>query len=156
MHSLIFEISTRPLHKEERKNSFNFNESDNYIDYADDISDARRKTAIKTLQAVFNDNVPNMFTIEGEVITYHKEGMEIFKKNLNKRIQAIMDYKDMKGSFQDMMRELRNLVLDPIDTAYRFAIESDISSSSYWLLAQTDYMKDGDKLYIGGVIDYHI
>lgn len=155
MHGFIYEISRSPIRRTEWRNAFNF-DNDTYPDYVDDISDSKRRTAIKILTGVLEDKAPGVFTYEKNALVYHEAAMLVFKKKLFEKIAKAVQDMSPDTSFCNMTRDMQSIINDPLDTCLRFAIDCDRSDSSYYLLIQTDYMKDGDKLYIGGIVDYHV
>lgn len=159
MHSNIYQISKKPIDKEEWVSPEYF--YDNSQDFADYICDEKkgddRTECIKNLQHALSD----IFDLEGETLVYKgkkkmKKFLDDWAKEINKKAACITWSTILKFPNLFKLRQCTmntHLVVD-----YRFYIE-DYNSYGGPLFDLVDYiassMKEGDRLYIGSVIDYH-
>lgn len=155
MHSCIFEIRTERIEREDWMTEDCLYE-DTHIDYCEPLDEEQRKEEIKGL---VNDVLPQgMFTLVGDDVLVYNGGFEEWEEKttaeIRKKAATIDDY--IYG-WSTGYRETRNLMNNPLDTAYRFVLwNNTISDNSYELMYMVSTLKEGEKLYVGAVFDYHI
>ena len=160
MHSTIFQITTQRISKDCFLNENTLPQGDNSeFDYCREISEDERKTAINNLIETILPK--GMFTLlNNDTIIYKGGAAEWYAKWVN-RIQEKANkitpenITDWIGASYQLEEELKN----PLGVGTRFYTEEH-SFASY-ADQSGDFMriicgfKDGTKLYIGGIIDYH-
>lgn len=155
MHSSIFEIRTERIEREDWMTEDVLYDDAN-IDYVEPFDDEQRKEEIKGL---VNDVLPQgMFTLVGDDVLVYNGGAEEWEKKMaaeiRKKAATIGD--DIYG-WSSTYRETRKLMNNPLDTTYRFVLwNNTISDNSYELMYMVSTLKEGEKLYVGAVFDYHI
>lgn len=160
MHSKVFQITDERIDKEYFLDETTLTQGDgSYYDYCSDISEEERAEQI----AILVDHVlPNgMFTLVGvDEMVYHG-GAEKLKE---KWVKAIHDKAsavntnnvlDWIGAAYQLEKELKN----PLHTDYHFYLSEETyqnyAEPSNELVKKICELKEGDHLFVGGVIDFH-
>lgn len=162
MHSRIFQVSIQPIEVDDYAVSSDF--YDNSGDFADYIGDEKEGNDRKEDIGNLADTLKDLFTLDedGETLTYKGEtAMEAFKQAWADHLREeaakvtadnILDWYSRYGVCA--ICEETHLY-----TNYRFKIENwngDFADAASELISYVAAkMKEGDKLYIGAVIDYH-
>lgn len=155
MHSRIYQLSREPLNADDFIHEIDFEEGDweYWADYIDDC-----------LGDQLDDEYPNfpflnedykMFTRDGDCLTYLGDDTinEIWKKAIEEK------YNDMISDFTNAQKKwnLKKELIQPFTRA-RFWMSNwceyaDVSSEFFNYCH--GYLKPGDKLYLGNVLDFH-
>ena len=159
MHSRIFQVSNKPIDKDDYAIPEHF--YDCHSDWADYIGETQddndRKSDIKALSCLLRD----MFDLDesGEALVY-KGGIDAFKEEWAAAIREaakavtadnVLDW----HQHYDVCHACKDTHLN---VSYRFSIEgwSTYANAIDELIRFIAYkLKEGDKLYFGSVIDYH-
>ncbi len=159
MHSTIFQIATEVIDKENFIDENIFAQGDySFYDYCGEISDDDRKSVIKSL---VNNLLPSgMFTLSGDDYLVYEGGINEWKEQwvarIHERAEAVSVSNITEGisAVYLLEKELKN----PLDIGSRFCLESyptSYAEESAELIKVICRLKPGDKLYVGGVLDYH-
>lgn len=161
MHSLIFQVATRPINREQFVNQDNITEGEMaYLDYASSLNATDRKVAIKRLAEKLLPS--GMFTLnpDGESMTYkggYTEWSKEYAEGINDRAKAITPTNTMKAT--GPVWQLQKYIINPLATDCLFInafYEGEgTAERSRTLMKIVSDMQIGQKLYIGGVYDYH-
>lgn len=157
MHSAIFQISTKPIGEDERTKPEYYYEDSYFADYiGDEFEGGDREDAIKSLTA----SLDGVFKPAGrDCLVY------LGKDSLKKFLQAWAD--DIKANAAELnadniLSEIRHLKLSVQETHKHSSIRVHIEEYNGWAGPITDLiefadwkLKEGDKIYVGSVIDYH-
>ena len=155
MHSNIIQISRNPIEKEERVSPIDFYEnSSDFADYiGDEYDDEERKSVIEAIPKWFD----GIFSLEGDHLVFN--GLGDFVKDWYRYIgECVAELKDNEVEDMKLYRIKKAVEHTHLDIWSRFYIEN---WNGYAAAAEDfiDYlanrMKQGDKLYIGAIIDYH-
>lgn len=157
MHSKIFQISSKPIDRDDYKCPDDYyDNSSEFADYiGDEMKGERREECIGYLAL----NLSDLFSYDGEAFVYKgNDAMHAFNK---KWIDAI---KESAGDLTDEnllfnLYRLRKLTKSTHkESSFRF----DIEEWNGWagpMYDIVDYaasrLKEGDRIYVGAVIDYH-
>lgn len=161
MHSRIFQVSIQPIEVDDYAVSSDF--YDNSGDFADRIGDEQEGGDRKNDIGRLADTLKDLFTLDedGETLTYKGEAaMAAFKQAWadHLREEAAKVTADNILEWQPRYEVRRNCEETHLHTDYRFKIENweDYAGPCNDLIEYVaDKMKEGEKLYIGAVIDYH-
>lgn len=162
-HGRIFQVSIKPIDADEWATPDDFYE--NSGDFADYIGDAQagddRQEDIdhlaETLAALFTQD-----KVGGDTLTYRGEAaMEQFKRDwceaIREKTKAVLPQNILEWTGRYDVRAVCNET--HLRTGYRFKIEDwngDYADTPAELICYVaSKMKEGDKLYIGAVIDFH-
>ena len=161
MHSKIFQISSEPIDKENYNSpSDYYDNSGDFADYiGDELTDERREDAIGYLADLLKD----VFTPSGrDTLTYKgEEALRQFKQKWADRIKAMANELTADNLFSEQRLYLIQSVATEthLRTAYRVDIQDWCGGVAYpfgelfeWAASQ---LKEGDRIYIGAIIDYH-
>jgi hypothetical protein len=160
-HSNIFQISDKPITPDEYRTPEDFYEnSDDFADYiGDEITDEEeRKECIGYLA----DTIEDVFTHEGDGVFVYKgdEALRKFKQEWLAEIQtqtARLTADNMQNE-QNLYRLSAATERTHLNCNYRIKIEEwngyagPISDLFEWAESK---LKEGDRIYVGAVIDYH-
>ena len=160
MHSNIYQLSKKPIDKEEWVSSeYFYDNSQDFADYiGDEIKGDDRTECIKNLQHALSD----IFDLDGETLVYKGEDnmnkfLDDWAKEINKKAAGITWSTILE--FPNLYRLECLTQRTHLDLEYRFFIE-DYNSYAGPLSDLVEYaaskMKEGDRLQIGAVIDYHL
>lgn len=159
MHSCIFQISTKPIGEDERKNPDYYYDEHPFADYiGNELKGSDREEAIGYLA----DTLKDVFTPSGrDCLAYRGE------EALKKFLQAWAD--DIKAKAAELtadniLSEQRLYMIRSVtqETHKRTSKRVHIEEWNGWAGPMEDLiefvaheMKEGDKIYVGSVIDYH-
>ncbi len=154
MHSLIFELSVKPLQQDERVNDFDLCE-DHEIDWCRVLEEDERTKAIQERMWPWFDKVFERGDTP-DTIVFKSDFAEV-KKEWQCEIQKALDTMIAKNTADayGVIREIQN----PFGCYTRFVLTD--YSGTMWSVAGNelfellDTMDAGDTLYIGAVLDYH-
>lgn len=156
MHSYIFQIHTEPIVPEDYPSEDKIAESSqDFVDYATELEDESRSAAIAYLFKFLYES--EMFAINDDETATYIGG---FEKALKRWAEDIKDYANQintKNILNFRSRyHLSKAINNPLDKSYLFITsDSDSAERSEALYELIATMKPGDRLYIGGVYDYH-
>lgn len=158
MHSRIFQITTKPVKKENYLNEFTLYQGENsMIDYCDEIDDEEREANIECL--VGSVLPKGMFTRIGANVIRYNGGMQQWKEEAIAKIIEKIATITTDNYFEFDLYLLRKTLTNPLDTAYLFYTDAestqDWAEESYEFMQFVSRLEEGTLLYIGGVIDYH-
>ena len=160
MHAKVYQITKRRVDKENylNENTLTQGDSSDY-DYCSEISEEERAESIDTL---VNQILPKgMFTLIGSdelvfnggtpewtqqwVINIHEKARDVTAKNVTNWIGAAY--------------QLQKVVNNPLATDSHFYLSEDNTQTygeeSAELMRMVCKLRIGERLYIGGIIDYH-
>ena len=159
MHSKIFQITKEQAKRENYLNEDTLVQGDTaHIDYCVEIGEKEREQSIACL---VNDVLPKgMFTRLGANILRYNGGMgqwiEQAIANIHEKVATLTSEKFF---YDNRLRELKEAVINPLDTSFLFYMDSEgeqsITETSYDFMFYVSGLEEGTLLYIGGVIDYH-
>ena len=161
MHATIFQLSKTPILKDEYfdSDSFNLEDYGRYnIDYIDNMDKEDRQKEIKEMGEMFPLKIFEV--IDKKRIRFHDhlgELKEMWVKALKECAEKI-DATSLFGedSPEYSITDLRNLMVNPF-TFNLFTMDDEKLYSSADFLNNVLYnLKNGDILYVGNVLDYHI
>lgn len=160
-HSRIFQVSIQPIEVDDYATSSDF--YDNCSDFAGYIDDEQEGDDRKEDIGDLADTLKDLFTLDenGETLTYKGEAaMASFKQAWAGRLREEADKVTADNILQWKPRyDVRRTCEDThLRTSYRFYIDgwNGCAGPCDDLIEYVaDKMKEGDKLYIGAVIDYH-
>lgn len=155
MHSNIIQISKNPIEKEELVNPIDFYE--NSSDFADYIGDEKDEEQRQEVIEWMAEDFDGIFSLEGDHLVFN--GLGDFTKRwydyIRERTSQLKD-----GEVDDMkLYKIKTAVeRTHLEIYSRFYIEN-WNGYAAPMEDLVDYlknrMKQGDKLYIGAIIDYH-
>ena len=158
MHSKIFQISNAPIDVDDYSSPECYYDNSEFADYiGEPIKGETREECIKYLAESLSD----IFSYDGKALVY--KGNDALHEFKRKWLEAIREITD-KLTAGNLMEEhnvyrLRRLTLQThLDSSFRF----DINEWNGWagpmedLVEYAGYqLKEGDRIYVGAVIDYH-
>ncbi|MBD5236305.1 MAG: hypothetical protein HDS62_02005 [Bacteroidales bacterium] len=161
MHSIIFQVSINPIHREDFINPDRINEGEMvYIDYASELNETERKHHIKGM--VENLLPKGMFALnpDGESVTYkggYTEWSMEYAKGIQERANVINPCNLMKAT--GPVWQLQKYILNPLATDCLFVSAfyggEGTAERSRSLMKIVSEMTIGQILYFGAVLDYH-
>lgn len=160
MHAMVYQLSMENVKKEKWLNEDTLLQGDgsNY-DWCSDISEDERKAAIVELVASI---LPaGMFRLIGSETLEYLGGMHEWKtswvSSIRRKALCIHE-----GNVMELIVETYRLekeIKNPLRTDCHFYLDSEglqsYAEPSAELMRLVDDMKVGDRLYIGGIIDFH-
>jgi len=161
MHSNIYQIGNKPIDKEDYQSPETY--YDNSGDFADYIGDEfegeEREEAIGYLADLLKD----VFEYKGggEFRYKGKEAMEEFKQAWVAGIKAMADKLTADNLFKNyLLFNLRCITEEThLGTSYRVDIAGWAEGAAYPFGELFKYaasqLKEGDRIYVGAIIDYH-
>lgn len=160
MHAKVYQITKRRVDKENylNENTLTQGDSSDY-DYCSEISEEERAESINTLvnqilpkgmftligsdELVFNGGTPEW--LQQWVDAIHKKSEEVNVMNVTHWIGAAY--------------QLQKVINNPLETDSHFYLSEDNTQTygepSAELMRMVCRLKIGERLYIGGIIDYH-
>ena len=159
-HSRIFQVSNKRIDKDDYVEPDNFYE--NSGDFADYIGNEQEGGDRKEDIGYLADTLRDLFTLDttGEALVYRgEEAMKAFKEAwaVCLREEAGKVTAENVLEWQPRYDVRRTCEETHLRTSYRFYIEEEngFAGPCDDLIEYAASMKQGDKLYIGAVIDYH-
>lgn len=161
MHSKIFQISNKPIDKEDYQSPDTYyDNSGDFADYiGDEITGKNREDALgylaELLKDVFKREYPDVFRYKGP------EAMQKFKQAWadELRRQAGLLTPDNLFRDQNLFRLRETTQETHLRTGYRVDIAHWAEGVAYPFGELFEYaasqLKQGDRIYIGAIIDYH-
>lgn len=160
MHSKIFQISNAPIDKDDYSSPECYYDNSEFADYiGEPMKGETREDCIKYLAESLSD----LFSYDKEAGAFVYKGKDALHEFKRKWLEAIREITD-KLTADNLMEEhnvyrLRRLTLQThLDSSFRF----DINEWNGWagpmedLVEYAGYqLKEGDRIYVGAVIDYH-
>lgn len=159
MHSFVYQIHTAPIPEEAYLSEDVIQErKSEVIDYADQLYGSEREEAISRLFSRLLET--GMFAINDDFTATYIGGFDKALEAWANRIKSEAGAINAGNVLQYRGRaNLRDATINPLDTACLFCTYySDDSGSPEYseeLYQMIAGMEPGDKLYIGGVYDYH-
>ena len=161
MHSIIFQISDRPIAKEEHIGIDHIEGGDmTSFDYAYEISEEERKKCIRDI--VERILPKGMFTLgeDGETLVFQGGFTEWRKSYLDiirGKVEEIDEENIMK--WVGPAYQLQKAILNPLDTDALFITDFangyGLAERSRELMTMIGNLQTGERLYIGAVMGYH-
>ena len=161
MHSKIFQISNKPIDKEDYKSPDTYyDNSGDFADYiGDEIEGEDRKDALgylaKLLEGVFRQVHPGVFAYKGA------DAMAAFKQKWADYIKEFASDLTADNLFCDQRLYMIRKITEEthLGTSYRVDIAHWAEGVAYPFGELFEYaaskLKKGDRIYIGAIIDYH-
>lgn len=161
MHSLIFQISDRPIAEDDYIGIDHVEAGEMAsIDYCDRIEHPERNNAIHNL---VGRTLPScMFSVnsDGKSLTYHggfTEWNREYVRSLHDKATAINEATVFK--YVGPAYQLQKAIVNPLGTDILFVTDfadgMGTAERSRQLMRIIGELQIGDKLYIGAVLDYH-
>lgn len=159
MHSKIFQISNRPINKDDYASPESFYES-SFADYiGDEVDDKEERrdyieSLAKTLEGVFTLNEDYSLTYNG------KDALHEFLTKWVDYLQGLTANLTADNIFSNVSIDLIRYTCNTThkDCGFRFYIE-DWNYHAGPLKDLVEYaanqLRDGDRIYIGAIVDYH-
>ena len=161
MHSKIFQISNKPIDKDDYQDPETYyDNSGDFADYiGDEITGEEREEAIGYLADLLKD----VFTHEGGgVFCYEgKEAMQAFKQAWADELRRQAGLLTPENLFKSQrLYNIRKITEEThLGTSYRVDIKDWTGDISYPFGELFEYansqIKAGDRIYVGAIIDYH-
>lgn len=156
MHSKIYQIGLKPINKEDYASSTDFYEnSGDFADYiGDEYPEKERLEAVEGLAEI----LPEFFDYVGDGTLRYK-GMGTFLLDWTKEIKRQANEMTAENVLEDARRYKMSYIMSRThrDIELRFYIE-DWSGCAEPLGEFVKYLsmiKEGTRLYVGAVIDFH-
>lgn len=156
MHSRIYQITSEEQEREDylTSGSLEYNEISDFADYTADIDEGEEEDELNDLARLLT----GVFRHEGRTLIY--EGAETFIREWHNKIReqamtmTVEDFKDWRTLF-----DLRQITDEThLRTPVRF-YGYDGDDLPYpmgdFITHAFVHLKPGDKLYVGGILDYH-
>lgn len=151
MHNVIFQVSATPIEKEDMLNESTIAnwQYENFADYVGNVE--RTEEQFKKF-----DRFPNLFKHDGDTLIYQGEGniRQLWLDDIKQKYSALNKF----SLIEDMTTYKLSLAIDEPFTSNRFLInnwDDNILQSGEFLKFVISELKKGDKLYIGGILDFH-
>lgn len=161
MHSIIFQVSTRPIAQDQYVDEDRINEGELVIiDYTETLTETDRRKAINRLAEKILPS--GMFTLnpDNESLTYkggYAEWSKEYAEEIKERANAIDPTNAMKAT--GPVWQLQKYIINPLATdcvfINAFYEGEGTAERSRTLMKMFSDMQIGQKLYIGRVYDYH-
>lgn len=161
MHSIIYQISNRPIAKEDAVCMDNIMPGDFVsLDYYYDLSEEECKDEIRRLAEHILPK--GMFTVnaDGKTLTYHG-GFSAWSKSYIDNIRAKAEDVDESNVMQWIgpAYQLQKAVVNPLGTDRLFITDfyrrSGTAEHSRELMSLVKELQAGEQLYVGAVIGFH-
>lgn len=161
MHSKIFQISNAPIDKDDYSSpECYYDDSQVFADYiGEPIKGETREDCIKYLA----ESISDLFSYDKEAGAFVYKGKDALHEFKQKWLEAIREITD-KLTADNLIEEhnvyrLRRLTLQThLDSSFRFHINewNGWAGPMEDLVEYARYqLKEGDRIYVGAVIDYH-
>ena len=161
MHSNIYQISNKPIDKEDYQSPETYyDNSGDFSDYiGDEITGEDRKDALgylaDLLKDVFRQVRPGIYAYKGE------EAMQAFKQAWADELRRMAGLLTPDNLFKDQnLYKIRKVTEEThLGTRYRVDIADWAEGVAYPFGELFEYaasqLKQGDRIYVGAIIDYH-
>ncbi len=159
MHSMIFQISTMRIDKDNYLNEDTLQQGEcSPYDYCAEIDEEERRENIADL---VNYALPKgMFELVSDDTIRYNGGMEKWKEEYVANIRKKAEELTVGNMWQwSTTYYLRQAIQNPLGTDYHFYLNGDgcqsFAEQSFAFMLFVSNFKPGTIFYIGGVIDYH-
>lgn len=155
MRTYFIQVAKEAIKAEDFITADTDNLTDAVYGYRYRISDDERQEAIACLveQVLPKD----MFSIAEDEVLIYNGGIETWKRvwidALNKMVSGLTPETIFNG--HDVLYDIRKLLDNALDTDIQFYLESPFVNDSTAFMSYIDGMKEGDRLYVGGIVGYH-
>ncbi len=158
MHSIIYQIGTKPFSEESELDPDAIADNPkntNLLDYAYDISDKVRAINIRILVETI---LPiGMFDIDAENNLIYKGGFNSWREEYYESVMKCtksLTPANIMGEGRKLL-VLNKAILNPLKTAVLFECGNGIVEQSLAIMSMVEHLEIGDVLYIGSVLGYH-
>lgn len=153
MHNTIYQISRERVNADEFITSSEFcpEEYMHFADYIDDVDDDSYEDLYKALDHLLD----GVFTRDGDELTYI--GAENFMENWINHIKCLVEPLTVE-SMKDWMPLwlVKSTIRDThLRTVNKIYCDEEIQTFGSFMQNVFANLKPGDKLYLGGVVDFH-
>ena len=161
MHSKIFQISNKPISKEDYADPETYYEnSDDFADYIGDEVDEEDREDYYDYMA---KNLAGVFTHEGNGVYVYQgaEALQVFKQEWADYIKEFANDLTADNLFKNQRLYMIRKITEEthIGTSYRVDIAHWAEGVAYPFGELFEYagrcLKKGDRIYVGAIIDYH-
>ena len=159
MHNFIFQVDSNPIPEENYLREDCINEGDMvYFDYADELSGNEREEAIEYL--VEKVLPKGMFSLNPDYSITYNGGIEEWRNTYHDLITTTFRNITPENIFDIMgTYKLQKAIVNPLGKSTLFVIDNcgtdATAERSAHFMSMVDNLTKGEKLYIGGVCDYH-
>lgn len=160
MHSYIYQITTEKQEKDCFITPYTVNDNPDHFDYTDELdSEKEIDSAIKNLANILPKT---MFECNGREITYKgydPKVIEEWQESMKEAIDCCSPkaFNATKFSPSMYLYRIKTAVYELIDSSSLFVTDDSLSTikNTEFILDCISLLSPGDKLYVGGVLDYH-
>ena len=156
MRTYFIQVAKEAIKVEDFITADTENLTDAEYGYRYPISDDERQEAIACL--VERVLPKGMFSMSEDGALIYNGGMAAWKRGwidaLNKMVSGFTPETIFNG--HDVLYDIRKLLDNALDTDIQFFLESPYVNDSTALMSYIDGMKEGDRLYVGGIVGYKI
>lgn len=156
MHSILYQIDTKPFTEERLLTSDNIEVGDmTLLDYAYDMEEKARAINIRIL--VDTILPAGMFTIDADNNLVYQGGFKIWRKTYFDNVKACMKSLTPANIMGDgnTLRNLNKAFRNPLNSVRLFVCGDYEPDQSIAFMRMVDGLKKGDVLYVGSVMGYH-
>ena len=161
MHGKIFQIGRKPIDKEDYASPDMY--YDNSSDFADYIGDAVDEEGRNYHIGWLGNQIKDVFTPVGDGVFAYKgeKALQAFKQEWADEIKKLTDGLTGENLFRDgNLYHIRAITKEThVGSAYRFDIGEWCDGVAYPFGELFEYaackLKEGDRIYVGAIIDYH-
>ncbi len=158
MHSLIYQIGTKPFSEENQLDPDAIADNPkntNLLDYAYDVSEKVRAINIRILVETI---LPmDMFDIDTENNLIYKGGFKSWREKYYESVMKCTNTltpANIMGEGRKLL-SLNKTILNPLKTSVLFECGNGIVEQSLAVMSMVEHLRIGDVLYIGSVLGYH-
>lgn len=154
MHSYIYEISKCPIQQDMYLTADEITDgTELIIDYSRPVINEDERA--KALAQLIEKLPKNMFRLDpdGNAIIF-RGGMHAWKKKYVKKLYALIENIE-KDFNRSTAYAIERYVDNPFETELLFVTDLHTAEHSKELMHITDSLVIGEKLYVGGIFDYH-
>ena len=149
MHCNVFELSRKPIKESDRMNENTLMDNDSFVGYVADY--------VADIDEPYEDTVGWLVNELGASVVYNNEDNSItfvhkdmfFKQDYDKFRELIKGVTFKKFLDWKWVHQVKSCLSQDWGTYIYFDYPMNINDFI------RDHVKDGDKFYIGGVVDYH-
>ncbi len=158
MHSIIFQIGTKPFNDESELDPDAIADNPknrNLLDYAYEVSEKVRAINIRILVETI---LPiGMFDIDTENNLIYKGGFNSWREEYYESVMKCtksLTPANIMGEGRKLLA-LNKAILNPLKTAVLFECGNGMVEQSLAVMSIVEHLEIGDFLYIGSVLGYH-